>query len=188
MERHSTGFPFKASKLPWVAYLLILQTLCSRNLKSGTQLPFLKMLVSEKGVTISSGSQNSSSRCDFGPFPIDCISYGVQDLVYTRVFAMIVVRESIPSHHSTSTRPARGATAPVQNPFECYAFVCDSRQNARRLTFALAKAFQEFSKAVKTEDGNSASGDRKEPKQFAIDLRTREQIEEDMKNDLDSEA
>jgi hypothetical protein len=27
-------------------------------------------------------------------FPIDTISYGVQELVYTRVFAMIIVRVS----------------------------------------------------------------------------------------------
>ena len=29
-----------------------------------------------------------------------------------------------------------------RHPFECLAFVCDSRQTARRLTFALANAFQ----------------------------------------------
>ena len=28
------------------------------------------------------------------------------------------------------------------NPFQCLAFVCDSRQTARRLTFSLAAAFK----------------------------------------------
>ena len=56
------------------------------------------------------------------------------------------------------------------------------RQNARRLTFALAKAFQDFSKTVK---GNPQ---KRKPKQFAIDIRTPEQIEEDMQNEVDSEV
>ena len=49
--------------------------------------------MTEKGVSIESTKQNLNMDYDSGPFPIDSISYGVQDLVYTRVFAMIVVRE-----------------------------------------------------------------------------------------------
>ena len=67
----------------------------------------------------------------------DTISYGVQDLVYTRVFAMIVVRP----RPEPRTKEAAKETAD-QNPFQCLAFVCDSRQTARRLTFALAAAFK----------------------------------------------
>ena len=36
----------------------------------------------------------------------------------------------------------RGEGGTRRHPFECLAFVCDSRQTARRLTFALANAFQ----------------------------------------------
>ena len=36
----------------------------------------------------------------------------------------------------------RGDGGTRRHPFECLAFVCDSRQTARRLTFALANAFQ----------------------------------------------
>ena len=67
----------------------------------------------------------------------DTISYGVQDLVYTRVFAMIVVRP----RPEPRAKDAAKETAD-QNPFQCLAFVCDSRQTARRLTFALAAAFK----------------------------------------------
>ena len=46
---------------------------------------------------------------------------------------MIVVRE---------TGVVDAASVAEHSPFECYGFVCDARSNARRLTFALAKAFQ----------------------------------------------
>jgi hypothetical protein len=38
--------------------------------------------------------RNLNPNFEAGLFPIDTISYGVQDLVYTRVFAMIIVRVS----------------------------------------------------------------------------------------------
>ena len=46
-------------------------------------------------------------------YAIDTISYGVQDLVYTRVFAMIIVKDNY--------------SVKDENPFEVHAFVCDSR-------------------------------------------------------------
>ncbi|KAK8749622.1 hypothetical protein OTU49_015459 [Cherax quadricarinatus] len=140
----------------------------AKEMKAGETLPFLKLTVSEKGVTITEMPQNVNKDFHGGFYNIDVISYGVQDLVYTRVFAMIVVREesgNINTHH----------------PFQCHAFVCDSRHNARRLTFALAQAFQQFSKEVK---GTKAV---KKPKKFAIDLRSPEEIEVDLK-EADSEA
>jgi hypothetical protein len=55
---------------------------------------------------------------------------------------------------------------------------------ARRLTFALAAAFQEYSKKVKAEEEQNSSvggGNPMAPirKRFAIDLRTAEEIEQD---------
>ena len=85
------------------------------------------------------------------------------------------------------------------NPFQCHAFVCDSRQTARRLTFALAAAFkvgrefyslsivlsvilfQIFSKSIISNQVNKSA-------RFAIDLRSPEEMEEEIHNDLDSEA
>jgi len=58
-------------------------------------------------------------------FGIDSISYGVQDLIYTRVFAMIVVSED-----------------GEKNRFHCYAFICEDRLTARALTYSLSAAFQ----------------------------------------------
>jgi hypothetical protein len=53
-------------------------------MKLGTTLPFLELNVSNTGVEVTATPQNVNPRYDGGPYAIDCISYGVQDLVYTR--------------------------------------------------------------------------------------------------------
>lgn len=108
-------------------------------------------------------------HCRF--FPIESISYGVQDLVYTRVFAMIVVKE-IPDRSNESV-------------FECHAFVCDSRQSARKLTYSLATAFHRYSRQLRAAAARPAPPQRR--KLFAIDLRTPEEIARQTKYQ-DSEA
>jgi hypothetical protein len=110
--------------------------------------------------------------------PIDTISYGVQDLVYTRVFSMIVVKE---------IGDLKG-----QHPFECHAFVCEGRNSARKLTYALASAFKEYSKIVKARTGgeNVKDGVATAKRKFAIDLRSPEEIAADLNSPQaeDSEA
>ncbi|XP_075219483.1 uncharacterized protein LOC142323566 [Lycorma delicatula] len=124
----------------------------------GTNLPPTRLKVSKDGCTFTIGSTTRT-------YPIDTISYGVQDLVYTRVFSMIIVRDI------TDVRVD-------QNPFECHAFICENKPAARQLTYCLATAFQDYSKKGRT------SQDTK--KQFAIDLRSPEEIQADLK--VDSEA
>lgn len=112
-------------------------------------------------------------------WPIDSISYGVQDLVYTRVFAMIVVKEEQQNAKNTE-----------QHPFEVHAFVCDSRAMARRLTYALAASFQDYSRRVKeaeeenisnnnnNNNNNNNPADSPMKRKFAIDLRTPEELQQ----------
>lgn len=139
---------------------------CAKGLKTGDMLPFLKLEVSLAGVTISEMPQNTNRNYISGLIPIETISYGVQDLVYTRVFAMIVVSEF--------KYPAE------RHPFECHGFVCGSRQNATSLTLSLAKAFKEFSK------GPTVSV---KSKKFAIDLRPQCESNNDINGHTeDSEA
>ena len=104
----------------------------ARGLGPGAPLPYLQLSVSHRGVVLTQHQTNTCPTPDTGLYPIDTISYGVQDLVYTRVFAMIIVRE----------RRKDDKDKDDQNPFQCLSFVCDSRQTARRLTFALAAAFK----------------------------------------------
>ncbi|XP_046398862.1 uncharacterized protein LOC124165474 [Ischnura elegans] len=149
-------------------------------------LPLVKLTVSGSGVTLTAanpaGGDKKKKQADAMVFhPIETISYGVQDLVYTRVFSMIIVRESLQVIGGGKNSP---------HPFQCHGFVCDSRNSARRLTYVLAAAFQEFSRQLKMEEAQEPDGQGKKKKsfkKFAIDLRTPEQIEEDLKQP-DSEA
>jgi hypothetical protein len=73
-----------------------------------------------------------------------------------------------------------------ENPFEVHAFVCDSRAMARKLTFALAAAFQDYSKRVKdAEEKNEINGGagKNMRKKFAIDLRTPEEIQQEQETE-----
>lgn len=153
---------------------------------TSAHMPMVKLEVSEKGVTlielgaaaagVPRGSANNN-RLKPSPYPtsvgvngvggapvscvypIECISYGVQDVSYSKVVAMIVVRES--------------ASASLQHlhehPFRCHAFVCESKAVAKRLTLTLAAAFREFSKMVKSTRTRELY-----TKKFAIDLRGEE--------------
>ncbi|EEC20142.1 low density lipoprotein receptor adapter protein, putative, partial [Ixodes scapularis] len=123
----------------------------AKNAKLATLMPMVKLEVSDKGVTLVELSAQSSVSC---VFPIESISYGVQDVSYSKVVAMIVVRES-PS-----------ALQQHEHPFRCHAFVCESKAIAKRLTLTLAAAFKEFSKMVKTTKTREMY-----TKKFAIDLR-----------------
>lgn len=149
----------------------------AKNLPPSKALPFCNLIVKTDGVhiealpTTSSAASVSSVIDTPMHWPIDQISYGVQDLVYTRVFAMIVVKDE------TQLRS--------ENPFEVHAFVCDSRAMARRLTYALAASFQEYSRKVKEmeeENNNNNNNNTIKPtdsplkQKFAIDLRTPEEL------------
>lgn len=134
----------------------------AKNLPSNKTLPQCDLKVSTDGVSIEIIQPKAS--INNWSYPIDTISYGVQDLVYTRVFAMIVVKDDTSLH-----------------PFEVHAFVCDSRAMARKLTYALAAAFQEYSRRVKEHGTLSENSDKITPtrQKFAIDLRSPEELAED---------
>ena len=118
-------------------------TVFRRRAENDDPLPLLRLQVTDKGVGVASSSSSAAGR-DFasGPFPIETVSYGVQDIVYQRVFAMIVVKGADEDDDDDGTTTTTQLASEFRNPFECYAFVCDSSANARRLTYALARAFQ----------------------------------------------
>lgn len=145
-------------------------------------LPLLKLQITNVGIQVSPMPQNQNPSCPTGTFPIEAISYGVQDIVYTRVFAMIVVNENEKLRNNSPS------------PFRCHGFVCDSRETARKLTIELASAFEVYSKKVKggnppemlpTGNKGNGNGDKgessadKRKKKFAIDLRPPEEIRKD---------
>ncbi|XP_063217848.1 uncharacterized protein LOC134528283 isoform X2 [Bacillus rossius redtenbacheri] len=154
----------------------------AKDLPPGAVLPLVRLTVSRDGVSLGPLGAGGGGGGGARTHAIDTISYGVQDLVYTRVFSMIVVREA--------------SAERKQHPFECHAFVCESRSSARRLTYALAAAFNEYSKVVKAGGGGSAASSSAAAaavrRKFAIDLRTPEEIEAELNSserpDVDSEA
>ncbi|KAG8317630.1 uncharacterized protein LOC124369063 [Homalodisca vitripennis] len=131
-------------------------TLVALAKQPGAALPVLKLTVSRAGCTLGAGVATKH-------YPIDTVSYGVQDLVYTRVFSMIVVQD-------------KGD----KSPFQCHAFVCESRQAARKVTYCLATAFQEYSRSIRAAEAGQ--------KRFAIDLRSPEDLEAELKASDSSEA
>lgn len=141
----------------------------AKALPTNTMLPLIKLVVSQEGVALLSLDKKKQDLSRM--YPIETISYGVQDLVYTRVFSMIVVRE---------TENFRRIS-----PFECHGFVCESKYYARQLTYALAAAFEIYSKTVKAQE-KLAETAKCNKKRFAIDLRSPEEIEADLT--MDSEA
>lgn len=83
----------------------------AKTLPANKTLPMCNLTISLTGVSV----ETTSTKADTNKwnYAIDSISYGVQDLVYTRVFSMIIVKENY--------------SIKDDNPFEVHAFVCDSR-------------------------------------------------------------
>lgn len=145
----------------------------AKALPTNTMLPLIKLVVSEEGVALLPIEKRKQDPNFVKMYPIETISYGVQDLVYTRVFSMIVVRETDNFRR--------------MSPFECYGFVCESKHHARQLTYALAAAFEIYSRSVKAQDKMAEmAGKNGAKKRFAIDLRSPEEMAADLA--VDSEA
>lgn len=140
----------------------------AKTLPPTTILPLVSVEVSKEGLSFSRVPDKKGEKPPVYTFTVDTISYGVQDLVYTRVFSMIVVKDE-----------------DLKNgvPFDCHAFVCESRNQARQLTYALAAAFQEFGRKVKEDNKNGLGVVRKK---FAIDLRTPEELEQASDGETDA--
>lgn len=127
----------------------------AKNLPTGKILPYVKIVISTDGLSYKPLGQKNE-KTETSSFKVDVISYGVQDIIYTRVFSMIVVKEG---------------DLKQGIPFTCHAFVCESKNQARQLTYALAAAFQDYGSRCKEPTGATKT------KKFAIDLRTPEEIE-----------
>ncbi|KAK4885732.1 hypothetical protein RN001_002003 [Aquatica leii] len=131
----------------------------AKNLPQNEILPLVTIEVSKEGLKMRPLTKKKQDKEQEIFFKVDTISYGVQDVIYTRVFCMIIVKE--------------GDTKGIA-PFHCHAFVCESRNQARQITYALAAAFQEYGRKVKDENKNNPDGIKKK---FAIDLRSPEELE-----------
>ncbi|XP_018570669.1 uncharacterized protein LOC108910532 [Anoplophora glabripennis] len=137
----------------------------AKNLPPNIILPVVRICITKDGISYQELTDTTGNSSPVH-FPVDVISYGVQDLVYTRVFSMIIV---------TDDNLENGI------PFVCHSFVCESRDQARKITYALAAAFQDYSRRVKEENK-----DMTKVKRFAIDLRTPEEQAEASDGETDA--
>ncbi|KAL1513493.1 hypothetical protein ABEB36_002897 [Hypothenemus hampei] len=139
----------------------------AKNLLKDQILPVVNVTISNNGFSFSPIGPSDKSHSSTINFSVEVISYGVQDLVYTRVFSMIIVAdESLKS----------------DIPFICHSFVCDSKEQARKLTYALAAVFKDYGRKVKEE----AKATGKPLKRLAIDLRTPEEQAEQSDSETDA--
>ena len=76
-----------------------------------------------------------------GLIPIQNISYGVQDVRFTRVVAFVVVGED-PRQNKTHC--------------DCFVYLCDSKLTARKIAYALARAFKEYGRRIQGAAGGAA--------------------------------
>ncbi|XP_055332964.1 uncharacterized protein LOC129584697 [Paramacrobiotus metropolitanus] len=101
-------------------------------------LSLLDLEISEPGVYLRQLSPvratETSKEIDLGKKPIERISYGVQDVLFPRIFAMISIKEK---------------SVIDDRPFDCYVFLCENRIQSRKMAYCLAKAFKEYGENIK---------------------------------------
>jgi hypothetical protein len=118
-----------------------------------SELPSVEALISEKGIYIVQkikpiessktspsavavdGNQTLGKTYKSGLLPISNISYAVQDNVYGKIFSCIVVRDR--ENVSIS---------------ECYSFLSDRNETARRMALSITLAFKEYGKLLQLKE------------------------------------
>lgn len=120
-----------------------------------SELPSVEALISEKGIYIVQkvkqnenenptssknsktidGNQTLGKTYKSGLLPISNISYAVQDNVYGKIFSCIVVRDR--DNKSIS---------------ECYSFLSDRNETARRMALSITLAFKEYGKLLQLKE------------------------------------
>ena len=126
------------------------------------ELPLCYMVFSSKGIDIRPHKGNKVTQgVDWCMYPIDFISYGVQDMKYWKVFCFIVVNE-------LSSR---------QKKMECHAVLADSTQSARKMALALGACFQVYKKKLNAQ-GKFHN--------FQVELRPPDELADDLENDCDA--
>ncbi|GFN94733.1 hypothetical protein PoB_002123900 [Plakobranchus ocellatus] len=132
------------------------------NENAQAQLPLLYVVISPKGIDLREHKRNKiKDVAPIGMFPVDFISYGVQDIKFWRVFTCIVV-ENMSSQSRTRTA-------------NCHAFLCDSAYNGRKMALSLGAAFGIYSKKLQ------ASGLENN---FRVELRPPDEIADEIELDV----
>lgn len=120
----------------------------TKRLNSLNDLPDFEALISEQGVHLVQKKYdgNLSTASSRGPtyksglLPSTKISYAAQDTIYNKIFACIVVRE-LSGGESIS---------------ECYTFLCETKEDAKRMALSLSAAFKEYGRRLESKRDESS--------------------------------
>ena len=126
------------------------------KLRTGEDLPLCVLQVSIKGIIVQEHKDNKGRKMHKELIPLEFISYGVQDVQFSRVFTFIVVRELSSKKKKT----------------ECHAYICDRSATTRRLALSLALAFKEYANKLKGK-----------PHKFKVELDS-EKVDEKSEEDV----
>lgn len=92
-------------------------------------LPLIEIIILHEEVIITPICHAKSTNTLLTKkFSIEQISYGARDNVYTKIWSMIVVHDTMPNDKYSL--------------FECHGFVCKSKHHAEQITIALENAFK----------------------------------------------
>jgi hypothetical protein len=112
----------------------------ARQLSSMNEVPTLEACVNARGLTLTHRQSpthikhhHSPERHQHGLIPLDNISYAMHDVKYSKVASCIVLRQTKTSsidHNNTN-----------ETLTECYTFLFQTKEHARRFALALSEAF-----------------------------------------------
>lgn len=104
-----------------------------KSLRDGVDLPLVSLCAGEFGLRVEPHPMSRGRALEPFLFPIQFLSYAVQDDKFCRVFAVIFVKN---------------ASLQSETPV-CHAFVCPSSAMAQRLALALAEAFEVVAESLR---------------------------------------
>ena len=96
-------------------------------------LPLVNLDVYYQGLDMRPHSKNKIKSFKPVRIPIQFISYGIQDIVFPRIFCFIMVKEMSSQKKS----------------MECHVYVCDTSKNAKQISSCLAVAFEAYTRHLK---------------------------------------
>jgi hypothetical protein len=111
----------------------------AKRLSSANELQVLRVTVSDRDFLIEPLTNVIAHNQQTHPsnaaifIPIGNISYAAQDSIYTKIFAIIVVANS------------------PDKALECFAFLCSSSDDCRRIALAMTTAFQAYAEQLKQQ-------------------------------------
>ncbi|XP_044020541.1 uncharacterized protein LOC122860685, partial [Aphidius gifuensis] len=101
----------------------------AKKFRNNILLPLIEIIILHEEIIITPICDTKSpKKLSTKKFSIEKISYATRDNVYTKIWSMIVVHDTMPIDKYSL--------------YECHGFVCKSKHHAEQITIALENAFK----------------------------------------------